>query len=105
MAGNENGVQALSFIPPVTGSFRCLNVSFANDDVVEDQHGFSVIFEPANPNDRFPNGNRINFTIVDDESEWISALKYILEEVLSRLYRNFNNLMLQLICDYPNQLI
>ena len=66
-----NRLQVLTFSPPISELFRCVNISFGDDELVEDKEQLVVIFEPDNNNDRFPSGNRINFTIIDDESKGI----------------------------------
>ena len=71
LGGRDSNVQVLTFSPPIEDRSRCVNITFGDDDFVEADERFSVIFEPVNPFDRFPNGNQIDFTIVDDESEWV----------------------------------
>jgi hypothetical protein len=63
----ENSMRQLVFYPPISDAVRCINISFGDDDLVEQDQFFMIIFTPSNTNDVFVGGNVANVTIVDDE--------------------------------------
>lgn len=78
VGGSESLVEVLTFSPPVDVFFRCANVTFGDDDLVEAEQRFAVVVRPVNSRDRFPSGNQITFTIVDDDGEFISQRSLLL---------------------------
>ena len=52
------------------GPSRCVTVTFGDDDVIEENEMFVVVLEPLNDNDVFVDGNRVNVTVIDDESKY-----------------------------------
>lgn len=59
----------LVFSPPVEVSRICVNVTFGNDALVEDDFEFVVTFTPANANDEIEDTNMTRVTVIDEESE------------------------------------
>ncbi len=53
---------------PVSDPVRCVNVSFSDDNLVESDETFVVVFYPLDTEDMFVDGNNVaNVTIIDDE--------------------------------------
>lgn len=62
----------IMFSPPITDPIRCVNISFGDDDLVEPDQYFVVVFTPSNDNDVFVDDSVANVTIVDDEGTKLS---------------------------------
>ncbi len=68
----DNSAQPISmqitYSPPLSDPVRCVNVSFGDDNLVDSDETFVVIFYPLNTEDMFVDGNNeANVTIIDDE--------------------------------------
>ena len=70
------GMSQLIFSPPLEDTRRCVNVSFGNDDLVENDFEFAVTFTPANAYDEIEGPNMTRVTVVDEESKNYSHDNY-----------------------------
>lgn len=59
----------ITLSPPIADSVRCANITFGDDDLVESDQDFVVVFTPSNDNDVIIGGSVANVTIVDDEGK------------------------------------
>ena len=66
---NEADTRQLVYTPEIGMLFRTVVILFKDDNFVEGDEKFSVIFSPENALDRFNGTNVVNVTITDDESE------------------------------------
>lgn len=64
---SDSSMRQLTFSPTIVDAVRCVNISFGDDDLVEPDQYFVVIFSPGIDNDVFMGGSVANVTIVDDE--------------------------------------
>lgn len=66
---DEADTRQLVYTPKIGMLFRTVVILLKDDNFVEGDEKFSVIFSPENGLDRFNGTNVVNVTITDDESE------------------------------------
>ena len=60
-------MEEIMFSPLDTDLMRCVNFSFNDDNLVEQDLDFAVTFISVDDDDTFEGQNMINITVIDDE--------------------------------------